>query len=299
MQVNNTETKIVQPEPVTLYKVNTGITNLAFDSEKDLEKYSKVYITKEFDPFRIVHCCEAPMRDYKIQVDSKEGDKKTLFNAIVHYKCKCCNCCDQCIIGYLWCGYACCDYIQFQMDYKRNAMPFYTQGKNITKGCHCCDVFLLCEYIGCCACFGEELTMRENVDPDSPDIRVGRPKGKTISNGFCACDKWVRYETENNLRGQMVKAECCDIFKNRCMNSCCCGYCAQGFDFELKIENENRVQAGKVSVFSGCCSSKVEGKCCYLPRPYFEIEMPENASSEQKFQIIADLIHFDIVNGII
>jgi len=295
--MNNTETQNIPQEPVMVYRVNTGVTNLPFDVESDLDKYSKVYITREFDPFRIVHCCETPIRDYKIQVDSKEGDKKTLFSAILHYKC--CNCCDQYVIGFLWCGYACCDSIQFQMDYKRNGLPFYTQGKNITKGCHCCDVFLFCQDLDCCPCFGDDLTLRENVDPNSPDIRVGRQKGKTISNGSCSCDKYVKYETENNLRGQTVKAECCDIFKNRCMNSCCCGSCVQGFDFAMIIQNENKVQVGKVSVFSGCCSSKVEGKCCYLPRPYFEVDMPPSATSEQKFQIIADIIHFDIINRII
>ena len=36
---------------------------------------------------------------------------------------------------------------------------------------------------------------------------------------------------------------------------------------------------------------------CYSPRPYYEINLPSLATSEQKFQIVADLIHFDLTNG--
>jgi hypothetical protein len=294
--MNNTEMKINQPSPVLVYNINTGSTNLAFDVQNGLNEYSKIYITKQFDPFRIVYCGEYPFRDYMIYGLTKEGERKNLFNAIYHYQC--CNCCDQYIIGCLLCGYACCDSIQTQIDYKKDGMPFYTQGYNITKGCHCCDIFLLCENCGC-GCTGKKLYLRENVDPDSPDIRVGVKKGKTITNCCCACDKFVKYETENHLKGPTVRAECCNICLNTCVNSFCCGCCVSGFDFEMKIEDENNVETGKVTVFSGCCSKKVEGMCCRLPRAYFEVDMPANASSEQKFQIIADIIHFNEVNKLI
>ena len=54
------------------------------------------------------------------------------------------------------------------------------------------------------------------MDPDSPDIKVGIQKGKTKVNGCCACDKYVDYYTENKLKGQTVRAACCDI----CLHSC-------------------------------------------------------------------------------
>lgn len=296
--MEKTSTEINQSEPALVYKVSAGATSLPLDVERDLQKYSRIFIGKEYDPFRIVHCFEAPFRDYRIYVETSEGDKKILFTSHNHYKC--CNCCNQCVCGYLCCGYACCDSIQFQMDYRRNGFPFYTQGFNITKGCHCCDFCLL----GCFTCFpcpcpGKELYLRENIDPSSPNINVGRQKGKTKTNCCCSCDKYVEYYTENNLKGQTVKADCCDICKNVCITRCCTGYCVQGCDFEMSIENENGLKTGNVLIYSGCCSQKVEGRCCYFPRAYFEVNMPPEANSEQKFQIIADIIHMDLANGLI
>lgn len=297
--MNKTEAKLNQQDPVLIYKPNMGATNLPLDVESELEKYHTIYIGKEYDPFRIVHCFEAMNRDYRIYVETKEGDKKILFTSNYHYEC--CNCCEQCIIGAICCGYACCDSIQFQMDYKRNGLPFYTQGYNISKGCHCCDICVLCGFFNCIPCAGKKLYLRENIDPNSPSIKVGRPKGKTLTNCCCSCDKYVEYITENNLKGQTVKADCCDICKNTCMTSCCClcNYCVQGCDFEMSIENEKGEKTGNVFIFSGCCSKKVEGKFCFFPRAYFEVNLPQDATSEQKFQIIADIIHLDLVNNII
>jgi len=295
MNQTNTQSNITQPETAVVVRT-TQVSGLPFDVETDLEKYDHILITKEIDPFRLVHCFEAPMRDYKIHVVTKDGDKKFLFSAIYHFEC--CNCCEQYVISCGCCAYACCDSIQFQMDYKRDGQPFYTQGYNIVKGCHCCDGFI-CQSCGCFTCAGDKLYLRENIDPDSPDIRVGRPKGKTVTNCCCDCDKFADYRTENDVKGQTVKAQCCDICKNYCFNSCCIGSCAQGFDLEMVIENENGLKTGNVLVYAGCCSKKVEGKCCYLPRPYFDVNMPSDATSEQKFQIIADIIHLDLVNKII
>jgi len=295
MNQTNTQSNITQPETAVVVRT-TQVSGLPFDVETDLEKYDHILITKEIDPFRLVHCFEAPMRDYKIHVVTKDGDKKFLFSAIYHFEC--CNCCEQYVISCGCCAYACCDSIQFQMDYKRDGQPFYTQGYNIVKGCHCCDGFI-CQSYGCFTCIGDKLYLRENIDPDSPDIRVGRPKGKTVTNCCCDCDKFADYRTENDVKGQTVKAQCCDICKNYCFNSCCIGSCAQGFDLEMVIENENGLKTGNVLVYAGCCSKKVEGKCCYLPRPYFDVNMPSDATSEQKFQIIADIIHLDLVNKII
>lgn len=295
MNETKAQTNVTQPETTLVVKSTIDI-GIPFDVEEDLKKYDQLYITKEYDPFRLVHCFESPLRDYKIHGVSKSGDKKHLFTAVRHFEC--CVCCDQCVCGYYCCGYACCDSIQFQMDYKRNGETFYTQGYNIVKGCHCCDVCIL-GCFACCACSGNKLYLRENIDPNSPDINVGRPKGKTVTNCFCSCDKYADYRTENKVKGQTVRAECCDICTNYCINSICSGYCAQGCDLEMSIENENGLKTGNVLVYSGCCSKKVEGKCCYLPRPYFEVNMSPETTSEQKFQIIADIIHLDLANNII
>jgi hypothetical protein len=66
----------------------------------------------------------------------------------------------------------------------------------------------------------------------------------------------------------------------------------------MSIENESGIKTWNVKLYSGTCSEKVHGKCCYTPRPYFEVNMPPNATSEQKFQIIADIIHLDLANKI-
>ena len=296
--MNNTETNLNQVEPVLVYKV-TKNTSLPFDVTEELEKYSRIFITKEVDPFRIIHCFEAMSRDYIIYGETKDEDKKLLFTCHNHFEC--CNCCEQCIIGCLCFGYACCDSIIFQLDYRRNGNPFYTQGFNIYKGCHCCDMCILCNFCACIPCPGRKLYLRENMDPDSPDIKVGIQKGKTKTNGCCACDKYVDYYTQNKLKGHTVRAACCDICLHSCFANCCnsCYRCIQGCDFEMSIEDENGIKTGNVFIHSGCCSRKVEGKCCYMPRAYFEVNMPLNANSEQKFQIIADLIHLDIANNII
>ena len=298
----NTEINLNQAVPQLFDNIKTKPISLPLDVEKDLKKYSRIFITKEFDPFRIVQCFESPIRDYKIYGEiigeNNVLDKKLLFNSVYHFEC--CNCCEQCIVGDLCCAYVCCDSIEFQMDYLRNGKPFYTQGINITKGCHCCDISLL-NLLKCC-CTPSKLYLRENIDPDNPDFKVGKPKGFTEANCCCACDKFVNYTQQNKLRGHTVRAACFDMCKNSCLaGGCCCvcSCCIQGCDFEMSIENESGIKTGNVKIYSGCCSEKVQGRFCYFPRAYFEVNMPANATSEQKFQIIADIIHLDLINKII
>lgn len=296
--MNNTDSNFNIGQPSFGYKANTN-RNLPFDVTEELQNYSRIFVAREFDPFRIVHCCEGISRDYLIFGEKPDGDKNLLFTSHIHFEC--CNCCDQCIIGCLCAGYACCDSIVFQLDYRKNGHPFYTQGFNIQKGCHCCDMCILGNCYPCLICAGNTLYLRENTYPENPDIKVGTPKGKTKGNCCCSCDKYVDYYTENKLKGQTVKSECCDICTYSCINywCFCCNQCVRGCDFEMSIEDENGVKAGNIIVYSGCCSKKVEGKCCYLPRAYYEVNMPPNANSEQKFQVIADLIHFDLSNNIL
>ena len=300
----NTDANLKQQGPQLFednpIKANT--INIPFIVSEDLKKYSRIYITKQFHPFRLVHCCETPFRDYEIygEIEGKHKilDKKLLFTSALHYEC--CNCCEQFIIGDLCCGYVCCDTIQFQMDYRRNGEPFYVQGLNITKGCHCCDIC----YLQICQkyCAPNRLYLRETIDIDNPNCKVGLHKGYTQTNGCCSTDKFVYYTQQNKLRGQTVRAACCDMCKNSCLaGGCCCvcSCCIMGCDFEMSIENESGIKTGNVKLYSGCCSEKTYGKMCYTPRPYFEVNMPANATSEQKFQIIADIIHLDIANKII
>ena len=70
-------------------------------------------------------------------------------------------------------------------------------------------------------------------------------------------------------------------------------------DFEIEIEDEKGNKCGNIMFYSGIFSKLVEGRCCYMPKPFFEINMPQNASSLQKFQIIADTVHFDYVNNLL
>ena len=294
--MNTSDANLKQVNPVLVYKVNTN-TSLPFDVKEDLQKYSRIFITKEVDPFRIVHCFESIARDYIIFGEAKDGDKKLLFTCHNHFDC--CNCCEQCIIGCYCAVYACCDSIVYQLDYRRNGYPFYTQGFNVVKGCHCCDVLTICNCCPCYLCAGDTLYLRENIDPDSPDIKVGTPRGKTKTNCCCSCDKYVDYYTETKLKGHTVRAACCDICCHSCIIQCCGRFTGGGCDFEMSIEDENGIKTGNILIYSGCYSKKVEGKCCKLPRAYFEVNMPPNANSEQKFQIIADIIHLDLANTII
>ena len=167
-----TELNLNQPVPQLFEDkpIKTKTMTIPFVIEEDLKKYSRIYITKQFNPFRIVHCCEAPFRDYEIYGEApgahKVPEKKLLFTSSLHYEC--CDCCDHYVIGDLCCGYVCCDSIQFQMDYRRNEEPFFVQGFNITKGCHCCDICLyqLCQKY----CAPDRLYLRETIDIDNPTI---------------------------------------------------------------------------------------------------------------------------------
>ena len=211
MNQTNTQSNITQPETAVVVRTSQNV-GLPFDIETDLEKYDHLIITKEIDPFRLVHCFEAPMRDYKIHAVTKDGYKKFLFSAIYHFDC--CNICEQCVCGYMCCAYACCDSIQFQMDYKRDGSPFYTQGLNIAKGCYCCK----CGY--CCYCCPPSiLFLRENVEPENPNPKVGIQKGFSEVPNTCCCsccrDKTAFYNTQEGLyhryllfRGCLSEALC-------------------------------------------------------------------------------------------
>ena len=299
----------VQPVQVSIPTVyvppTTLVTSLPFNVATDLNLFSKISIVKQYDFFKIVHCCQDIIPEYIVYGEMPDGDKKILFTSSFHFEC--CKCCDHCTVGCLFCDYVCCDTIVFQMDYKRNGVSFYTQGINYRKGCYCCrcDCCCCCECCPCClCCFNcrnhNLLFLRENIDPDSPDPDVGVKKGQTDVPTCCCCasctDKTASYTSEQGFKGPTIRAKCCDICKHVCLKNCCYGMTC---DFEIDIEDGNGVKNGSIFLYSGCCSKKTEGVCCFCPRKYYDIEMPAGATSEQKFQIIADTIHFDIIYGVL
>jgi hypothetical protein len=264
-------------------KETAVINNIPFNVSTELDQYSKVFISKEFDNYRLIHCFEFFIRDYKILGELPDGDKKILFTAKKHFQC--CNCLDDCSVNFCCCcEYMCCDRIVFQMDYKRNNKNFYTQGYNIPKGLYFCK---------CTCCPPPTLYLRENINPDNKDINVGIKKGKTtgISSCFdCLKDKTVSFTTQDKLKGAGLRMTCLDFLKHQL--TCLCCHC---FDIDIAIENGANVKIGNITVPNGWFSKKVKTAFCFLPGRYFEVNFPPGISSEEKFQIIADLIHFDIL----
>ena len=292
----NTEKITIKENSPQVVVTRPAVVTLPFNVASDLNQYSRVFITHEFDYFRVVHNYEDMLRDYKIFGETPDGDKKLLFTVHRHFECKVCECCQQCIITCLICDYVCCDQIIFQMDYRRNGAPFYTQGVNLQKGCYCCKCYFCSSCCCCCQPTLQTLFLRENIDPDSRDFNVGTRKGETNSViSCCATDYFTFYNSQEGVKGNTVRAKCCDICKLSYANRCCC--C--NADLEMDIEDDKGLKTGSVFLYSGNYSQKSEGRCCYHPRPYFEVNMPPNSSSEQKFQIIADLIHFSISYGAI
>ena len=267
---------------------------IPFKVETELNPFTKMYITKENDLFKIAHFCQSLTQDYQIFGEMSDESKKLLFTVSEHFECECCCCCNCDQIGFDCCCFSLmlCDKILYQLDYKKNNQDFYTQGRYQQKGfqckipeCHCCN---LCPY--------HTLYLRENTDHDDADFDKGTKKGRTetLSCSFCS-DKTSVYTTEENKQGYGIRATCSEIYRRKYLKMCC----NATHDFEIEIENENGEKVGNIMLYSGLCSDLVKDKCCYVPKPYFEINMPKNASSIQKFQIIADIIHFDYANGLL
>ena len=290
----------ISPENPDAFKASppSGIT-LPFNVATDLNIFFFFFFVREFDKFRLFHCCDNFGPDYKIYGELPDGDKKLLFTSSHHFDC--CDCYDDCHINF-WCfgaigfflSYYFCDSILFQMDYRRNGAPFYTQGVNIKRGLHCC----LCDCCLCCfrSCLPSVLFLRENTDPDDRDFDVGIKKGFTEvpNTSCCSCcrDKTAFAKSQEGIKGHTIRAKCCDICVQSCIYEFCCNCTC---DFEMDIEDEKGVKVGNIMIYSGCYSEKVKDKCCFYPAPYYEINLPSNCTSEQKFQIIADTIHFDLV----
>ena len=125
-----------QQAPVVVMPVAVP-TSLPLNVATDLSMYNKISVVLQKDLWKITCLYERALPTYVVYGEMPDGDKKILFTCSQHFQC--CTICDQCIIGLPCClEYACCDQIIFQMDYKRNNAPFFTQGFNIQKGCYCC-----------------------------------------------------------------------------------------------------------------------------------------------------------------
>ena len=272
-------------------------SNLPLDVSTELAMYSKIFISKGLDYFRVYHCYDRRAFDYTVYGELPDGDKKILFTVRNHFRCSICDC-SQVILDFIFCQYACCDLLFYQLDYKRNNNNFYTHGVNLKKGCYCCelDCLPLC-------CGWKSLYLRENVEPDNPDFDVGIKKGKTMNNTECCCqDKKVKYVSQEGIDGHTLRASYCDV----CLNSACstsfcycCYFCCCGSnDIIVEIEKPEGNKVGEIFVPNGCYSKTVQS-CLYCPVRHFEINLPQNISSLEKFQIIAEAIHFDLDNAIL
>jgi hypothetical protein len=268
---------------------------LPFNVETDLNGFSKIFITRENDPFKIVHFFEPFALDYQIFGELPDKSKRLLFTVSEHYECDCFEC-DDCGCDIFCFSLICCDKIIFQFDYRKNNQGFYTQGIYQRKGCYIRDCNKCCDCNCCNCCPYHILYLRENIDHDNPDFDVGIKKGRTETS-LCKCcnDRTTTYITEGNLKGYGIRATCSEVYKRKILRKCC----DMTTDFEILIEDEKGNRCGNIMFYSGLFSKLVEGKCCYMPKPFFEVNMPQNASSIQKFQIIADAIHFDYVNNLL
>jgi len=270
---------------------NKPIADLPFDVSKDLDQFSKIFVSSEFDSFRNIHCLEKcyPSFDFVIYGELPDGDKKLLFTCTKHNQF--CKCCDTCSIPFCCWEYFCCNSIIFQMDYRRNNKTFYTQGINMKKGCtlgrcFCCSLFCCC----CCSCSPNALFLRENTQPDNPDFNVGNKKGVTYGIEHPCCgDKVVTYISQSGEKGPKISK------KGSCCQRCCCCSC-ECTDYIIDIEDGKGGKFGNIVIPNGCNSVKVKDLCCHLPRKYYEINITEKITSEQKFQIIADIIQFTLLN---
>ena len=283
--------------------------NLPFDVETDLSQFTQVYVTKDFDFFRSRCCFEPGNTDYIVYGLLPDGDKKVLFTSRKHFQF--CHCCEDCSIGCLCCDYLCCDRIIFQMDYKRNGAPFYTQGVNIQKGCYCCKCHCACCLCCdcCCNCPKSILFLRENVEPDNKDFNVGKRKGQTIYSACCGCcsDSVVEYSNQEGIKGHSIRLACCETFKQACKFIAllpCFGLCLCSLlccnDIEIAIESPNGLKNGNIIVPNGIFSERKEiNSCCFCPNHHYEINFPGGITSAEKFQIIAETIHLDLQLGLL
>ena len=162
---------------------------------------------------------------------------------------------------------------------------------NLQKGFYCCKC-IFCHFCNCCCVYTyRTLFLRENLDPDNPDFNVCIKKDSTVDIERCCCcqDKVVKYISQEGIEGHTLRLDCCEILKRTCV---CTASCTRYYDLEIAIDNPGGQKVGNIFIPNGCCSTRVEN-CCYSPMNHFEINFPKDATSFEKFQIIAEAIHFN------
>ena len=297
LKENNTK----NPDTIIYGQKNTNIQiKLPFDVSTDLNQFKQIYISRQFDIKRVVCCCNHFGPDFLVWGELPDGDRKIIFT--IHNYYEFCKWLQSCRINFCLCGhYYCCDTILYQLNYQRNGKPFYSQGVNVKNGCYCCK----CEdcFFNSFCCCSSILNMKENLDHNSRIYENGMPKGTTEVRNICCCcccvDKTSTYNTQLGPKGQTVRGPCCKYCKFCCSDAFFCTQYCCNCDFEMDIEDEQGQKTGNIMIYKGVYSKKSEGYCCTLPLRYMELNLPTNASSEQKFQIIADAIHMTVAFGLI
>jgi len=137
---------------------------------------------------------------------------------------------------------------------------------------------------------------------------MSNKKGKTEVTDRCCCcscerNLTAKYINQEGYTGPIVNVPFNSICKDCCTAAClralCCHCCAHCYDLKFDIQNGSGNNIGYIIIPNGICSQKVkELGHCYLPRPHYEINCPDTTSLE-KFQIIANIIHFDLVYNIL
>ena len=293
VNLSSNDQKIPNPNMNMNMNMNVITFNMSkaipLDVSTEFARYNKIFITRQYDPFRIFHrCCDNIGCDFIVYGLLPEGDKKILFTIRQHYEC-----CEprNIEISCCLCDIVLNDKIIIQFDYRRNNNNFYTQGVYIQKGCFCCRCGCVRDCCSCCCSKSIKtsgcsrvtiLHLRENTNPDNPDFNVGINRGRTEGIECCLpCDdKTVTYYDNNGIRGHTIRKHCCD--------PCCCKPCK---DVDLSIEDAMGQKVGNVYFPRGCCSRAIES-CCLIPPKYCEINYPLNSSSIEKFHMITEVIHY-------
>ena len=103
-------------------------------------------------------------------------------------------------------------------------------------------------------------------------------------------DRKATFYSQEGAKGHNLRLHCNDYCLLKCL--CCCK------EIEIGIEDSKEKKVGNIFVPSNCCSIKAPSNC-YCGVRYYELTMPKNISSEQKFQIIANVVHFDVYYNIL
>lgn len=111
------------------------------------------------------------------------------------------------------------------------------------------------------------------------------------------------------MKTSSLRLTCCEVCKHKfrylaylpicfptnliCAGVCCCR------DIEIAIESPNGVKTGNIIMPNGCFSERANKGLCFCPNHHFEVNLPPQITSAEKFQIIAEAIHLDLKLGLL